>query len=219
MDSTWTKEQVLGAVYASFQALGLEPTRDRAAIKKAFRREASLWHPDKHPPERKPDCEARFNSLVNARDMCLEASEIELLMRDLESWDPKRQGVGGRGPTSAPRAPRPAPHPDRATGAPPRPSSSGRHTADSEWQVFVDQPSAYFDLFSSSAAAFLVTGLVALLSMAITVTVIFVAIVVSLVVMIVSLILSALAISIPVIGWIGLAMAGFYLLEGILEVG
>lgn len=197
MENPWSLQQALLAIRAAYAALDIRPTRDRAVINRAFREAAQTWHPDKHPESRREECESRFKALVGARDVCLEASGVERLMHDIQSGE----GVE-HFHTGDPTAPGPcSEHEATHTQA---------EAVDEEWKIFVDQPAAYFNLFAMSSSTLVVMLLVSLLSGAITVAGVSVFVVGAVILMGVSLILSALAISIPVFGWIALAMAGLY---------
>lgn len=50
-----------------YELLGIEPTATPSEIKKAYRKGALVWHPDKNPD--KPEAEDKFQELVRAYDL------------------------------------------------------------------------------------------------------------------------------------------------------
>lgn len=49
-----------------YRLLGVDRNASADEIKKAYRREALKWHPDRHPNEERKEAEARFGAIANA---------------------------------------------------------------------------------------------------------------------------------------------------------
>ena len=58
-----------------YEVLGVSTNADERAIKKAYRRLAREYHPDKHPPADKERMEAKFIELANAYDVLSDADK------------------------------------------------------------------------------------------------------------------------------------------------
>jgi molecular chaperone DnaJ len=72
-----------------FELLGIEPTADPDEIKRAFRRRAAQWHPDKNPGD--PSAEERFQRLSEAYRQLLEQRHDH----------PERDPTNSTGPSGA----------------------------------------------------------------------------------------------------------------------
>ena len=57
--------QSTGRMQCLYDMLGVERTADDAEIKKAYRKKAILWHPDKNPDKRE-EAERIFKEIQNA---------------------------------------------------------------------------------------------------------------------------------------------------------
>ena len=58
-----------------YDVLGVAKSADERAIKKAYRKLARQYHPDKHPPSEKEAMEAKFIELANAYDTLSDATK------------------------------------------------------------------------------------------------------------------------------------------------
>eukprot|EP00929_Paragymnodinium_shiwhaense_P074306 TRINITY_DN38014_c0_g1_i1.p1 TRINITY_DN38014_c0_g1~~TRINITY_DN38014_c0_g1_i1.p1 ORF type:complete len:409 (-),score=69.46 TRINITY_DN38014_c0_g1_i1:376-1521(-) len=56
-------------VPSAYRLLGLQHDADDAEIKKAYKTLALQWHPDKHPPEDRPQAEERFKAIGCAYEL------------------------------------------------------------------------------------------------------------------------------------------------------
>lgn len=52
-----------------YKILGVSRDADQDAIKKAYRKSALQWHPDKHPEESRPEAAAKFKDIAEAWDV------------------------------------------------------------------------------------------------------------------------------------------------------
>ncbi|KAK9845932.1 hypothetical protein WJX81_006341 [Elliptochloris bilobata] len=92
-----------------YEVLELEHSADEAAIKKAYRRSALLWHPDKNP-DRKEEAESRFIEVQAAYDVLSDKHERAwydshrdaILRRSRAEADAGDAFPGGRPPPDEP---------------------------------------------------------------------------------------------------------------------
>lgn len=61
-----------------YTILGVDKTADQDTIKKAYRKLAMKWHPDKHPPENKVEVEAKFAEIASAYSVLSDEKKREL---------------------------------------------------------------------------------------------------------------------------------------------
>ena len=52
-----------------YQTLGISRTASADEIKRAYRKLALEWHPDRHPPDKRPAAEVRFKQISEANDV------------------------------------------------------------------------------------------------------------------------------------------------------
>jgi DnaJ homolog subfamily C member 3 len=52
-----------------YKILGIDKETPRAMIRKAYRKKALEWHPDKHPEDKKAEAEARFQEINEAYEI------------------------------------------------------------------------------------------------------------------------------------------------------
>ncbi|GAX80414.1 hypothetical protein CEUSTIGMA_g7853.t1 [Chlamydomonas eustigma] len=64
----------------NYEALELTPGASKSEVKKAYRRLAMLWHPDKHP-DNQEEAKAKFQVIQKAYDMLMSTDEEEIQMQ------------------------------------------------------------------------------------------------------------------------------------------
>jgi len=81
-----------------YDSLGIDPKADDATIKKAYRKMAMKWHPDKNPQNRK-EAEDRFKEITHAYEVLSDPNKREIYDREGEEGlqDEGRGGGGGGG--------------------------------------------------------------------------------------------------------------------------
>jgi hypothetical protein len=73
-------------IFEAFGNLGIEPSADKSKIKSAWKKKVSDFHPDKAKNEDENKLfHHKFIELGKARDLCLEATEIDDLITQLKS--------------------------------------------------------------------------------------------------------------------------------------
>ena len=64
----------------NYEALELPPGATKSEVKKAYRRLAMLWHPDKHP-DNQDEAKAKFQVIQKAYDALMSTDEEEVQMQ------------------------------------------------------------------------------------------------------------------------------------------
>ncbi|MDI6740161.1 MAG: J domain-containing protein [Candidatus Edwardsbacteria bacterium] len=162
-----------------FDVLAIPPTLNRNNILWAFREKAKILHPDSTTdPKQKEILHNEFINLIDARDICLEASMIYNLLQQLSS----------PGQSSVREAPAQTIHTEE--------THKQRH--EEEWAQFVNDKNAYFKIIDASynfVSSFLsLIGFSIAFSFSLSIGIIFAGIVIG--------ICSTAVVGLPVIGWI-----------------
>ena len=205
----------IDAVLAAFRTLGIPPTADGNAIRKAFRTAAMKFHPDRvQGDDAKASAQAEFNRLARARDLVLEAFQAGLLD------DVLRHGTGraASGGTATPRTPTPSATRARAATPPERPAEA----YEDEWKVFVADENAYFRLFDSASATLAVLAMTFMVTMWVSLYLSVLAVLFLLIMLVGGVLLLAVlsaSIALPVLGWIFGIGVLMHLGAGVIKLG
>jgi DnaJ-class molecular chaperone len=78
-----------------YEHLGVDPNADDEQIKKAYRKMAMKWHPDKNPGNRK-EAEEKFKEITQSYEVLSNAEKREIYDKDGEEGL-KEEGQGGGG--------------------------------------------------------------------------------------------------------------------------
>ena len=70
-----------------YQVLGIERDADEDAIKKAYRKLAMKWHPDKHPEGERDEAEAKFKQISEAYEVLSDPEKREKYDKFGENWE------------------------------------------------------------------------------------------------------------------------------------
>lgn len=118
-----------------YKILGVERTASSEEIKKAYRKEALLWHPDRQPPEKRTEAEKRFAALASAYEVLSDAEKRR--QYDLGGGHPGAGYPGGGHPGGGyPRAG--GPHGGGFPGGFPGGSTGSVHSQESAERLFRD---------------------------------------------------------------------------------
>jgi curved DNA-binding protein len=70
-----------------YEVLGVKREDDAAAIKKAYRKLAMKWHPDRHPEEEKDNAEAKFKGISEAYEVLSDTEKRKKYDQFGENWE------------------------------------------------------------------------------------------------------------------------------------
>jgi DnaJ family protein A protein 2 len=79
-----------------YNRLEIEPDANETQIKKAYNKLSKVWHPDKHPADKKDEAEAKFKEITEARDVLLDKEKRT--MYDQVGMDVFKQPEGNNNP-------------------------------------------------------------------------------------------------------------------------
>lgn len=201
-------------IKSAFSLLEIEPTTNPTAIKAAYRKAAMQWHPDKFQSDaEKQQAHRQFIRRAEARDLIFEAlghPDLLAYLSGRPQYAPppfSEPEAHSSGAYERPRATRPSASREAEPTASPQ---EKRNTAyETEWQVFVEDKNAYFDVMTSASAAAEVLGQTFLVSTSVSLAMGgMVAIIFMLTAMAGTAIAAILlgSVAIPFYGWIGMAV-------------
>ncbi|CAJ1379284.1 unnamed protein product [Effrenium voratum] len=89
------RSEQIRAVAVPCRILGVDPKASQEEIKKAYKREAMKWHPDKQPEEKRAEAQKRFSQVANAYETLSSADKRR--MHDLGGGGMPGQAPGASG--------------------------------------------------------------------------------------------------------------------------
>jgi len=66
-----------------YKILEIEKTASKEEIRKAFKKQALRWHPDKHPPEKKEIAEEMFKKVAHAYEVLSGTAKTQFFQEDV----------------------------------------------------------------------------------------------------------------------------------------